>query len=105
MCVLGCRGVVPTFVPVRNAIQSSSYVGAFSTYLPLSSQIRNDRGCHKEICGLEVDCPTRPTPCDWRGQLVKIEVLNATIADALMIAVVGVANQNAACNPLYILAK
>ena len=36
---------------------------------------------------------------------MKIEVLNATIADALMIAVVGVANQNAACNPLYILAK
>ena len=50
-------------------------------FLTFTRQIRNDRGCHKEICGLEVDCPTRPTPCDWRGKLVKIEVLNSTIAD------------------------
>jgi len=43
-----------------------------------ATEIRNDKGCHKEICGLEVHCPTRPSPCHWRGRLVEIEVLNVT---------------------------
>ena len=36
--------------------------------------MRKDRGVQKEIQSLEVDCPTRPDPCTWRGPLVEIEV-------------------------------
>lgn len=36
-------------------------------------QIRNDKGCLRDILALEVTCPTTP-PCTWRGKLVDMEV-------------------------------
>lgn len=54
------------------------YKSHLSSPSDVSRQIRSDKGCHKEICSLEVDCPTRPSPCHWRGRLVEIEVLNVT---------------------------
>jgi len=54
------------------------YKSHLSSPSDVSRQIRSDKGCHKEICGLEVDCPTRPSPCHWRGRLVEIEVLSVT---------------------------
>lgn len=38
------------------------------------SDVRNDRGCQREIDSLEVDCPTQPQPCTWRGKLTTMEV-------------------------------
>ena len=57
------------------------YKSHLSSPSDVSRQIRSDKGCHKEICGLEVDCLTRPSPCHWRGRLVEIEVLNVTCCD------------------------
>ncbi|CAI8027242.1 TNF receptor-associated factor 2 [Geodia barretti] len=35
--------------------------------------VRKDRGCQREIEFLEVDCPTQPRPCLWRGKLTDME--------------------------------
>jgi TNF receptor-associated factor 3 len=35
--------------------------------------VRKDRGCQREIESLEVDCPTQPHPCSWRGKLTDME--------------------------------
>ena len=37
-------------------------------------KVRKDRGCQREIESIEVDCPTQPEPCTWRGKLTDMEV-------------------------------
>jgi TNF receptor-associated factor 4 len=37
------------------------------------NDIRKDRGCQREIESLEIDCPTEPEPCPWRGKLTAME--------------------------------
>jgi hypothetical protein len=46
--------------------------------------VRKDRGCQREIGALEIDCPTRPDPCSWRGPLVEIEVHQLKCPNALV---------------------
>jgi hypothetical protein len=36
-------------------------------------EVRQDRGCLKELQSLEIECTTRPTPCGWRGPLPSLE--------------------------------
>lgn len=43
-------------------------------FLACSVQVRKDRGCLKELQGLEIECTTQPTPCNWKGPLTALEV-------------------------------
>jgi hypothetical protein len=38
-----------------------------------ANEVRKDRGCLKELQGLEIECTTKPTSCGWRGHLPNLE--------------------------------
>ena len=49
-------------------------------FLTCSVQVRKDRGCLKELQGLEIECTTQPSPCNWKGPLTALEVRTMLLA-------------------------